>query len=203
MASIDFDLPLREQIYELPNTILVTKEEKGILYDFVLSQYTVFFRKQGLDTKGYYKATKKDIENIIGGNKRNLTFEIAINKLLNESKRLQSSQLEKRIEKLKERILETQLSNDRIMTSTQYDKLSDKEYQIGIVMTYIESSLTLDIMPVGDVSKKIGISQDTIRQACRSGRILARRTYKTWLVSLSECKEYWKNNEEGADNDEE
>lgn len=200
MASIDFNLPIREQLYVLPDTELVTNEEKDFILNFVWIEYAVFFRKESINKTivgsklANRVATKRDVENVIkGGKQKNLTFTIALDNLLKESERLDNKHIIKRVEELMSQLKNT-LADCTILTGTHYTGLSEKEMQISTVMAFIESSIMLDLIPVTDVSKKINISDDTIRQACRSGRIMARKFTNTWLVYLEECKEYWKDN---------
>lgn len=197
MGSIDFNLPIRKQLYVLPNTKLLTNEEKDIILNFVWIQYTIFFRKESINrsavSSGFSNKvpTKGDVEDMINSRRQNLTFEIAIRHLLKEAEKLQNKQLIKRVEELKKQLENTALNSTIIITRTHYTKLDEKEYQIGNIMAFIESSLILDLMPISDVSKRINVSDDTIRQACRAGRIMARKFTNTWFVSLEECKEYW------------
>lgn len=203
MPSVDFNLSLKEQIYALPNTELVTKEEKDIILEFKWVQYAVFFRKESLKKftpNSRYGASHGDIEDIIKHTKlKDLTYQIAVNNLLEEAKDLQSKQLIKRIETLKERIKnKNKLADCKIMTRTDnyLKKFLEYELVVSKVDTYIDTSIPLDMLPVSEVAKKIEINPDTIRQACQDGRIIARKFKSGWSVCVEECKEYWKKNEE-------
>lgn len=105
MPSINFNLSIKEQLYTLPDTKLVTKEEKDIILEFKWIQYAVFFRKEALKkfiANSRYGVSHGDIENIIKHNKdKNLTYRIATDNLLKEADRLESKQLLKRIEILR------------------------------------------------------------------------------------------------------
>lgn len=211
MGSIDFNLPIREQLYVLPNTDLITKEEKDIILEFVWIQYTTFFRKESINRTlvgskySNRTATKRDVENIIkGGRKKGVTFQIAIEVLLTETNKLQSKQLIKRVEKLKETLQEQDTLLDcNIMTGTHYTGFSDREKQIATIMAFIESSIMLDMMPVSEAAEIIGVNDVTIRQACQDARVIARKFNNGWSVCLSECKEYWeKKNKRGETNEE-
>lgn len=199
MPSINFNLSIKEQLYTLPDTKLVTKEEKDIILEFKWVQYAVFFRKEALKkfiANSRYGVSHGDIENIIKHNKdKNLTYRIAIDNLLKEADRLESKQLLKRIEILQEQ-LDKKLADCRIITRTDnyHKNFSEYESQVSIVDTFLDVSIALDMMPVSEVAKKIEINPDTIRQACQDGRIIARKFHGGWSVCLEECKKYWKIN---------
>lgn len=200
MASIDFNLPIREQLYLLPDTELVTIDEKDLILEFVWIQYAVFFRKESINRTlvgSKYNnaiASKKDVENIIkGGKQRGITFEIALNNLKREVNGLQSKQLIKRVDILIEKFNGQEILSNIIMTSTQYKALSEKEKEIATLMAYVESNLMLDLMPVSEASKILNINDTTVRQACQDGRVIARKFNNGWSVCLSECREYWAN----------
>ncbi len=67
MGSIDFSLPIREQLYVLPNIDLITKEEKDVILEFVWVQYATFFRKESVNRTlvgskySNRTATKRDV----------------------------------------------------------------------------------------------------------------------------------------------
>ena len=198
MASIDFNLPIWEQLYLLPDTELVTIDEKDLILEFVWIQYAVFFRKESINRTlvgSKYNnaiASKKDVENIIkGGKQRGITFEIALNNLKREVNGLQSKQLIKRVDILIEKFNGQEILSNIIMTSTQYKALSEKEKEIATLMAYVESNLMLDLMPVSEAAKILNINDTTIRQACQDGRVIARKFNNGWSVCLAECREYW------------
>lgn len=198
MGSINFNLPIREQLYLLPDTELVTIDEKDLILEFVWTQYAVFFRKESINRTlvgSKYNnaiASKKDVENIIkGGKQRGVTFEIALNNLKREVNGLQSKQLIKRVDNLMEKFNGQEILSKTIMTSTQYKALSEKEKEIATLMAYVESNLMLDLMPVSEASKILNINDTTVRQACQDGRVIARKFNNGWSVCLSECREYW------------
>lgn len=200
MGSIDFNLPIREQLYLLPDTELITIDEKDLILEFVWTQYAAFFRKESINRTlvgSKYNnaiASKKDVENIIkGGKQRGVTFEIALNNLKREVNGLQSKQLIKRIDNLIEKFNGQEILSKIIMTSTQYKALSEKEKEIATLMAYVESNLMLDLMPVSEASKILNINDTTVRQACQDGRVIARKFNNGWSVCLSECREYWAN----------
>lgn len=200
MGSIDFNLPIREQLYLLPDTELVTIDEKDLILEFVWIQYAVFFRKESINRTlvgSKYNnaiASKKDVENIIkGGKQRGITFEIALNNLKREVNGLQSKQLIKRVDILIEKFNGQEILSNIIMTSTQYKALSEKEKEIATLMAYVESNLMLDLMPVSEAAKILNINDTTVRQACQDGRVIARKFNNGWSVCLSECREYWTN----------
>lgn len=200
MGSIDFNLPIREQLYLLLDTELITIDEKDLILEFVWTQYAVFFRKESINRTlvgSKYNnaiASKKDVENIIkGGKQRGVTFEIALNNLKREVNGLQSKQLIKRIDNLIEKFNGQEILSKIIMTSTQYKALSEKEKEIATLMAYVESNLMLDLMPVSEAAKILNINDTTVRQACQDGRVIARKFNNGWSVCLSECREYWAN----------
>lgn len=208
MGSIDFSLPIREQLYVLPNTDLITKEEKDAILEFVWVQYATFFRKESVNRTlvgskySNRTVTKRDVENIIKGGKQKINFQMAIDNLLAEANKLQSKQLIKRIEKLKNTLKNT-LFDCNIMTGTHYIGFSNKEIQVATIMAFIESSIMLDMKPVSEVAEIIEVNDITIRQACQEARVIARKFNNGWSVCLSECKEYWsKKNKRSVSNEE-
>ncbi len=127
---------------------------------------------------------------------------MAIDNLLAEANKLQSKQLIKRIEKLKNTLKNT-LLDCNIMTGTHYIEFSNKEIQVATIMAFIESSIMLDMKPVSEVAEIIEVNDITIRQACQEARVIARKFNNGWSVCLSKCKEYWsKKNKRSVSNEE-
>lgn len=205
MAS-DFNLSLREQLYVLPGTELVAKDEKDILLEFKRIQYSIFFKKESMISNfrknGTLQPSKNNyVDSILkNGKVRNVTFEMAATNLLDQITKLQiknpSKKLEKRTENLKNMIRSSSFSDCTVMTRTDYNGFNEKEKQLNTICVYIDMSLPLDMRPLSEVAEIIDVNADTIRQACQDGRIIARKFKNGWSVSLDECREYWDKSED-------
>lgn len=140
-------------------------------------------------------STWRDVECFITGGKPACTYEYAVNKLYENIIKLckNSDYLVSETTKLKEEIENSTIKELRFGLEPR-KKFTELENELDIELTKYHLLYNSDTVEIKRVAELLGgkVTESAIKQACQQERLMnTKKVGNVWLVSLSECRNYW------------
>ena len=140
-------------------------------------------------------STWRDVERFITGGKPACTYEYAVNKLYENANKLckNSDYLVSETIKLKEEIENSTIKELRFGLEPR-KKFTELENELNTELTkyhLLYNSDTVEIKKAAEILD-CKVTESAIKQACQQERLMnTKKVGNVWLVSISECRNYW------------
>lgn len=145
--------------------------------------------------KGLIYSTWRDVERFITGGKPACTYEYAVNKLCENAMKLcgNSDYLVSETLKLKEEIENNDIKELRFGLEPR-KKFTELENELNTELTKYHLLYNSDTVEIKKAAEILDgkVTESAIKQACQQERLMnTKKVENVWLVSLSECRNYW------------
>jgi hypothetical protein len=139
--------------------------------------------------------TWRDVERVITANKLTCTYSYAVDNLYKNIKKLckNSNYLMSEVIKLKEEIENSNIKELRFGLEPQ-KKFTELESELDMELTKYHLLYNSDTVEIKRVVELLDgkVTESAIKQACQQERLMnTKKVGNVWLVSLSECRNYW------------